>query len=294
MKHTIALSLFAALPFSLIAAEKPADSFRMNSIYRQVGSAKFRTHSVKGTHLHFADAYGAACYTHHLNAHNALEFQLSYANMKLDWDENPRFKQDHFNLGIASLGWTSNSIEKWHWNLNLALSADAAHPNLAKTGVYRGLMWGRYAFTKDVGFHVGFFGFTGIRTTRTLPVAGIDWKWHEKWKLNAIFPLDFSLLYNITDSWVASVAYTAFGGPYRFPWRVHGGHGRFHDAIVEVNSNGTHADLTYHYLSNFSAGIGGGWNFGGWILTRNHKGHHGRYYKFDSAPYGQAHLKFAF
>ncbi len=260
---------------------------------RKVASANFE--DLKHSKLHYADAHAFGYYSHFWNQKNAVSLQLGYTYMQLDWDKSARgIEQSNFHLGLASVAIVSNALDKWRFILNLGMTVDTTTFDFGHSSVYYTLLWGRYAFLKNVGVHTGFFGFTGVHTTYLLPVIGFDFQINSQWKLNAIFPLDFSLSYNFNSSWEAALSWASFGGPYRYPWRVNGGEGRFRDAVIEVNANGLEVDLNYNYKRNLFAGIGAGWNFGGWILVRDHNGHHGKYYDFNTAPYVQANLAITF
>lgn len=262
---------------------------------RTVGSATFdNPHKSKGSHLTYSDAHVFGYYSHFLNPNNALSWQLGYTYMRLNWDKPDRFDQKNFHLGVASLAYISTGLDRWRWIVNLGLTVDTTTFDFGHSSVYYGLLWGRYAFRQNFGVHGGLFGITGVHTTYTLPVIGFDWTIAQKWQLNAVFPLDFSLTYHFNNMWSAALFWETFGGPYHYPWRVNGGQGRFRDAIVEVYSKGLELDLNFDFRKNFHAGIGGGYNFGGWLLVRNHEGRHGRYYKFNSAPYAQANLAITF
>lgn len=260
--------------------------------YARVGSANFTTSSVKPSSLKYGEGALSLYYSHFLNPANALSWQLGYANIDLNWKKNPRFRQREFHFAALSLAWISTALDRWRWVLNLGGTVDAARFDVARSGVIYGLVWGRYQVSNTTGIHIGMFGFGGIHSGYALPVFGIDYSWSKKWTLNVIFPLDFSLRYACTRCFSAALSYSTFGGPYRYPKRAHQGIGSgFEDPVFQVYSRGVEAILKYALEnSRFSFEVGGGWNFGGWILIQNTKGRHGRYYKFDSAPYGSASL----
>lgn len=268
--------------------------FRLDANYRAVGKAKFKEGAKQLSSLLYADSLDTVSFSHYVTDSNLLTWQAGYSYLKLDWDKNPRFRQENFNYGLASLTWTSHSITNWRLLFNFGISADAHHFDLGNTGVYSGMAWGRYEYTDNLHFHLGFFGYVGVENHYILPILGIDWKIEEKWKLNAIFPWDFSLTYTIDDHWSTALAFAAFGGPYRFPRRAEKGIGSFHNAIFEVYAKGMELDLTYQHKPHLTAGIGAGWNFGGWILIKDAHNHHGKYFKFGAAPYAQGNVTFNF
>ena len=261
--------------------------------YRQVGRATFRTEGFKHTKLRYADGYGNAFYSRYVNPENFLSLQAGYTYLELDWPQNPRFGQKQFHFGTASLGWVSNTLKNWRWVLSGGASVDTHSWNFGRTAVYNMMMWGRYTMTQTSGMHIGFWGYTGVHNFYVLPVIGIDWAISKHWALHAIFPFDMSLICQFTNNWSAAVALKGFGGPYRYSFRAREGRDGFHSPIGQITSSGVEGNLNYKG-SFLSAGIGGGWNFGGWLLIRNKENEHGRYFKFKTAPYAQGNLSFTF
>ncbi len=260
---------------------------------RWVAPASFKTHSAKGSDFHYGDTHGSLYYSHFIHPHHALSWEVGYSFMHLGWAKNPRFSQSNFQNALASVAWVTDAMEKWRWIMQLGASVNAATFEFANSGVYSALVWGRYCYSKHIGLHVGMGGFTGIKQTYTLPIIGFDATF-SKWVLHAIFPLDFSLKYSFSKHFSTSLVYDTFGGPYRFPRRVDDAHGKYHHAIVEVHSSGVSWNLGYEANKTIWASVGAGWNFGGWMLIRNGRGHHGKYYKFESAPYALAELALSF
>ncbi|MBY0529867.1 MAG: hypothetical protein K2P51_06710 [Rhabdochlamydiaceae bacterium] len=262
--------------------------------YRNIWDAKFRTHGFKDSHVNYADAHAFAYYSHFLTPDNTLTWELGYSFLDFDWNKNPRFKQDDYHFANASIGWVSTSIKDWRWILSAAVSVDAQTLNFGQSGVYYGLMWGRYQLTPTIGMHVGMAGYVGVQNGYLLPIIGVDWRASKHWQINGIFPVLLSVVYLFNDNWSTSLEASSFGRPYRFPIRAHEGVGKWKNGIFEVYSKGVELDLNYKYGNALTASIGGGWNFGGWILIKDRHSNHGRYYKYDDAPYAQGRLMFTF
>lgn len=287
MKKLCLLSLIACS--SATAADflfvHPQHPWHFDADYRAVANAKFKRDEFGSQN--YADAFASAFYSRCINEYNSLTGQLGYFYLKFDWDKNPRFNQKHFHNGLGALAWVNTYWERWRWVANVGATVDAQTFNFHDSGVYYGILWGRYAWTECFGLHIGYVGWLGIKNNHSLPIAGIDWRFWENWQLKAIFPLDVSLEYTFKEHWSALLAYGTFTPLYRFPRRVHqGGHGDH--SIFEVYANGVELDLKYKYLPCFTASVGGGWNFGGWIFIKNSHNSHGRYFKYRSAPYAQA------
>lgn len=262
--------------------------------YRQVAPAKFRSHSVKDTHNKYKDAHGFLYYSHFLTPDNSLSWKVGYSFLDFDWKENPRFSGSAYNFASASLGWVSTSIPDWRWVLSTGASVDANSWNMGQTGVYYGLMWGRYQFAPTIGMHIGWAGYVGVKNGYLLPILGIDWRTGKHWKFNGIFPLNLSVEYLFNSAWSTELQASSFGRPYRFPMRAKGGVEGFKNGIFEVYSKGLELDFKWQNKGLILASLGGGWNFGGWILIKDHHNHHGAYYKYDGAPYAQGKLELTF
>ncbi len=260
---------------------------------RHIFPADFRTDAYK--QLHYDDGYAALYFAHNLhNACNSLAYEVGYSFLHLGWKENPRFSEQNFNFATASIAYISTGLEDWRWVLRGGVSVDSDNFDFGQTALYYGLAWGRYQFCDCAGAHVGAFGYAGIENNYFVPVLGFDWNFCDKWTLNAIFPLKMDIEYAFNDSLDLALNFRTFGGPYKSPKRVPGGHGEFHDAIFSIYSSGLELDINAHYWSWLTAEIGGGWNFGGWINIKNDDNRHGKYYKFEGAPYVQANMSISF
>lgn len=260
--------------------------------FRNVFPADF--HASKYSKAHYQDAHAFLYYSHYLTPDNALSWKAGYSFLKFDWPENPRFHEDNYHFLNGSLAWISTSLEDWRWILSGAASVDATTFNFGNTGVYYGLMWGRYRFSPTIGMHVGWAGYVGVKNGYLLPIIGIDYHPNAQWQINAIFPIDVSVTYTFAQHWSTSLEWATFGRPYRFPMRALDGVDGYKDGIFEVYSKGLEWDLNFQRGNTFSASVGAGWNFGGWIFIKDSHNHHGKYYKYESAPYVQGKLTCTF
>ncbi len=91
------------------------DPWHFSGEYRDVGKAKFRTHSVRGTRAAYEDAHAFLYYSHYLTDHNALSWQAGYSFLDFNWLKNPRFKDSGYHFANASLGWVTTSLKNWRW-----------------------------------------------------------------------------------------------------------------------------------------------------------------------------------
>lgn len=277
--------------YSFVSKKHPV---HFDGEFRDVGSAKFYTHSVKGSHANYQDAHAFLYYSHYLTPDNSLSWKLGYSFLDFNWPKNPRFEENDYHFVNASLGWVSTSVQDWRWILSTGVSVDAQTFNFGQSGVYYGMMWGRYHFSDTIGMHIGWAGYVGVKNGYLLPILGIDWRTGKHWKFNGIFPVNISAEYLFNKHWSTALEVATFGRPYRFPIRVHGGKDGYLNGIFEIYSPGLELDLKYQRTGRLCASFGGGWNFGGWILIKDHGNHHGKYFKYNGAPYIQGKLEFSF
>ena len=270
----------------------PNRHWHLEGAYRWIGKANFEKKHLD--HLNYSDADAAFYYTQAVDDETTVTYRLGYDFLRLNWDKNPRFSQTNFNYFVGSIGYVSTTLERWRWILNAGFSVDAERFDFGPSGVYHTMLWGRYHFADCCGVHVGVLGWYGVRNGRAFPVFGFDWKFSDKWSANAIFPVDYSITYSFDDNWAAEVAYASFGGPYKYPRRAHHGTEGLGDPIFMVYSNGVDLTLKYKFEHLLRASLGAGWNFGGWVLIKNHANHHGKYYHFNSAPYVQGSIALTF
>jgi hypothetical protein len=274
---------------------RPDRHWHFEGDYQANGKASFRSPDyIKHSHVFHAESYGAAYYTQFVNPENSLSAHMGYSQVVFDWKANPRFTQDVFQFVHTSIGWVSDSVKNWRWVVSSGFSFEPNGFAFGKSAVYNGMGWGRYALSERMGIHVGVWGYGGIHNSYVLPVVGIDWRPTKHWGVNGVFPLDTSLQYYFNDSWDLKLAYVGFGGPYKYPIRAHGGINGFKSPICMIHSTGVELGLRYRYKDYVALSVGGGWDFGGWILIKNGDNRRGAYFKYDSTPYGQANVMITF
>ena len=268
------------------------DYLNVEGYFSAFSESKITKKGFQGSHLHYGEKGGSVFLNAYPSQKHAFSLQMGYGLTNLHWRQNPAFKQKAFNDGILSLGYISTAIEHWRWVVNLGAHANLDHFSWTRNTFYRGMLWGRLASRKTVGVHLGVLGQSGVKSTYLFPILGFDWAFHKKWKLNAIFPLDFSLHYFFAKNWSSSLSYRSFGGWYRSFHRV-GKKENDPESMVSVHFNGVDLGIDFN-TSHFKAGVCGGTNFGGWMLIRNRHGGNPRYFHFDRAAYIGARASFQF
>ncbi len=258
---------------------------------RAVEKANFKTDAFGS--VRYRDGSANLYLSYVIDPKNTLTLGLGASYLDFDWDKNPRFKEETYTLARASLAYITTSLDKWRWVAAVGGTANTKDFNPSDTGVLYGYLWGRYVLTPNIGGHIGAIGWGGMGNSKLLPIVGIDWKIARPLFLQAIFPFNLDLRFYFSENWYTAVKYNTFG-PYRYPWRARGGIGPFERAIFDIYSRGLELNLNYFIGIDLEAGIGGGYNFGGWIRVKDRHNAHSKYFKFQGAPFAHAYLNFNF
>ena len=268
--------------------------WHLEADFGKVGPAKITTGEAFGSKIHYSEGNASLYLSHFLNKENSLTWQIGATYLDLGWHDNPNFTKDQYTYGTTSISWISHTVEKWRWIINGGVAVDTTTFDFGKSAVYYTMLWGRYEQTKNVGVNLGFFAYYGAQNGYVLPILGVDWKMSPKWQFNAVFPIDVSLNYNFVTHWITSIVATSLGGPYRFPRKIHGGLGLYEDGTFKIYSTVVEWDLSFVQKDFLEIGIGGGWNFGGWIQVSDENNHYKKYYDFNGAGYGRLFATFTF
>ena len=291
-----ALRLFALLLFPVFAHSldyslatdccfiHKKERIYLDGYFAGVAPASIDKKGFRGSNLKYAEGAGAIFINAYPAEDHALSFEFGYGYMNLDWDKNPAFKQTQFNDGVFSIGYITTAMDQWRWVVNLGVHANLDHFSLSNNTFYSGMIWGRLAYSQPLGIHIGVVGQSGVKSTYLFPILGLDWHFHTKWKINAVFPLDYSIHYLFAKHFSAALSYRSFGGWYRSFHRV-GKKEMSPKSTVSIHGNGVDFGV-YFNSHHLSAGVFGGANFGGWILLRNSHGAKPTYFHFDAAAYG--------
>jgi hypothetical protein len=285
LSTSLSASDYTFLNADMFVREKSV--FHFEADYGKVRPAKITSGNAFGTKTHYAEGNSSIYFSHFLNKENSLTWQAGANYVDLGWHGNPNFRKNQYTYGIGSVTWISHSISRWRWVLNGGVAVDATNFNFGKTAVYYNMLWGRYQQTDNLGVNLGFFAYYGMKNGYVLPILGIDWKISPHWDITAVFPIDASINYRFAKYFVTSLVATSLGGPYRFPRRIHDGLGNYHNGIFKVYSTVLELDLSFVLKNRLELGVGGGWNFGGWIQVTDNHHHYKKTYDFNGAGYGR-------
>lgn len=261
--------------------EKPTP-FKLNFRTDFIGEAETKNGFYRKEKLHYSESQVDISGVFYYNAchKEALAAQVAYNVTQLYWKENPLFDQRNFNnIGIA-IGGVSQRLCGWTWQAYAALNMDSKNAGLNNYTTYDLLLWGKYNYRDNIGVHVGFLGWTGLKIDKILPILGFDWTFCDKWTVNAVFPLNISVVYAYSDT----LSVTAAG---RFFWNRHRieKHALLSQGVWEYRNSGIELGANYAYRNLASLNVHAGYAFGGNVKLSNRNHKHTRKFEFDGSPY---------
>jgi hypothetical protein len=215
---------------------------------------------------------------------------VGWNGFKLDWSENPKFHETHFNYMQFGLMFYTTAIEKWRWILRADYNVDLAHFTEAGTyGLFTGLLWGAYEINERWHYHVGAMGYVGLRGDIMYPVIGLDYSPDTHWIFQAIFPIDYSIQYKLNSNW----KFSAKVRPLKERFRA-GGHEPQPRSIFNYSSVGAELNVEYEIPRRLELEFYCGYNLGGNFYIKNQNGHSPLYTSIDGAPYIGGKIDYAF
>ncbi len=293
MKHTFFILAFLsiALTFNAYADDNDDEPFRpwaAKAEYLSLGKAKFEEPGREGQRIKYGESHISTSYIHRLNDDAALTFDITYQNTNLEWKENPSFSEENHPLIKLSFGGTTKRFDSWEWSGSLGTEFNAEHFTLSHYTRYKGTMWGRYALSDILGIHIGFTGEAGLRKDSVLPILGIDYKPHDKWKLKLVFPMDISAIYSLNKKWSLAATGRSFKARHRLSAKEANSKG-----IFTYRSYGSELSLNYN-LDYFLAKVFAGSSFGGDLKIMDKTGKNPSFYKYRSAVYFGGNVMYEF
>lgn len=205
-----------------------------------------------------------------------------YQWQDLEWRGNPFFHQTNFNNLSLAIGGISSRFEKWMWRMQGTATINLDHLNFNKYLYGDFLLWGRCQYTAAWNLHVGFYTWLGMRMNRIIPIIGFDWRMNSQWRLNAVFPVNLSLVYTFRKGWTIALAARVFSSRNRL-----GSHEKLSQGLYEYRSVGAEINLRYKNKDciPIEAHFHAGYNFGGQIKVFNQNHRHRRSFNLGVAPY---------
>lgn len=255
-----------------------------------VGGADFKRRIYTGQDLEFRewDVDGSYIFYYNPCRKEGLGLELGYSRYHLGWAKNPFFKQEDFNVMSFGVSFFSARAWRWDWKGFAKINMNTDHWDIGNWATYDFMVWGRFELTTDIGIHTGFLALTGMKIDRVYPIIGFDYAPNMCWKISAVFPTNFSIIYTPNCNWTFLLA-------SRF-WDVRqraDNDEPLRKAVWEYRNSGAELGVTYKY-SRFIANAHVGYAFGGQLKIWDRHKTHAEKNDLEGAPYvgGEAALNF--
>jgi len=218
-----------------------------------------------------------------------LGLTLEYSLVDFDFKTNPFFKQQYFHTGTLSLGGFTERFKRWTIKAQAAANVDTHTWNFNEYLTLDFLLWGRYQLCKNIGFHTGFLIATGMKIDRVYPIVGIDWQATKKLKINLVYPVDVSAVYQFNCNWSVSAA-----GRLIFSRHRASEHTWVPKSLFVYQTAGGELGLNYDSKKWINANIHAGYTFSGRVTLADRHYHHKEHFRVDPSAYvgGEVELKF--
>lgn len=255
-----------------------------------IGSSKIdkKHHHGQTVKFYIANVQAEAVVYSNSHYEEGISLALGYTRSRFDWNKNPFFNTKDMDQVSLTLAGSTKRVCHWLWTGALTATFEPRYSGLSEYTNYDILFWGRYTFTDIFNMHIGFWAQTGMKMDNIYPIIGFDWKINDKWKLNAVFPTNMSLVYSINDVWSAAAAIRIFDLRYRF-----GKHQCLKKALLRYRNNGL--ELAINYDKNaISANVHVGGTFGGRFKIANRHYKRKKHFNLDSAAYAGAEASIKF
>lgn len=263
--------------------------FRISARGDWIGRSKVNKKGYRNQHVNFStvEAQAEGIIMCNEDCQEGVGIGIGYTRSRFDW-HNSRCDLGNHNMDQLSFTITtfSQRLKNWLWMASVTANWEPKYSNFTDYTNYDILFWGRYACDKDFNMHIGFLAQTGMKIDRIYPVIGFDWKINDKWMLNAVFPMNMSIVYTINESWTAALAARIFDLRYRLGKREH-------RALFQYRNGGAELAINYNQ-KHFSANIHAGVTVGGQFRLSNRHNKDKRHFDLDPAGYvgGEAVVKF--
>ncbi len=215
-----------------------------------------------------------------------IGFGYEYSKLKV----NPHlFKRQNYDTALINFTFFTHRVDDWRWIAFFQYNIDADKWDFNDYSTYDMLLWGRWAYCTTMGIHFGIYAETGMKADLVLPVIGIDWRLNERLKVNAVFPLNVSLIYNLNKTWAIALAGRVFNERHRA-----GKEGLFRKAVWRYSNGGAELALRYDSFGWIQANIHAGYALGGKLKIASQHYHHKHRFRFDGSPYAGAEATLTF
>ena len=271
-------------------AEKQTGPFTVSIKGDWFAKAKLRHHHRGNLRYAHAEANAVATVWYNECNQEGLQFGVGYEYSKLDWHSNPFFRKKNYHTFTASTTYFTQRLCDWKWVASLNYNIDAEKWNFNKYSTWDILLWGRYSYSDCFGIHTGIYAETGMKMDRVWPVLGFDLQITERIKLNAVYPLNMSLVYTVNENWNVAGVVRTFSDRHRA-----GDKGFYRKAVWRYSNMGTEGAINYVTDSGrINANAHAGYALGGRVRIANMHNHHSRNRRLRGCFYAGGSLSYNF
>lgn len=268
--------------------------YKLSAMGDWIGKSDVRRHrhdrgSVK---FYMADFQADASVYYNPDCEEGLGVSFGYTRSRFDWGDNTYFKtKDMDQLSFSVTGF-SKRIHNWLCTGYVTATWEPRYTDFYEYTNYEMLFWGRYTCTDVFNMHIGFLAQTGMKIDNVWPVIGFDWLINDKWKLNAVFPMNMSLVYTVNEVWTAAAAIRIFDLRYRMGKHQNIKKG-FEKGLLRYRNSGL--EFVVNYVKDaISANVHVGGTFGGRFKIANRHYKRKQHFDLGSAAYAGAEASYKF
>lgn len=258
--------------------------FRFEIASNAIGRARLSKHHLSRQSIGYSELEinGTLVFYYKPEPKEAAYLTIGYTLVDLEWRRDFFFNQQKFNNLNLALGAATKRMDSWTLRMQIVGNLDLDHRDLNHYLTWDFLCWGRYKFTDRLNMHLGLYGWMGMKVNRIIPILGFDWWINEKWKLNAVFPVNLSLVYRLNPCWTLALAARAFTSRNRV-----GSRETISKGIYEYRTAGGEINLRYKNENwvPIEANIHLGCDFGGTLKLSNKHHRHAKTFDIGAAPY---------
>ncbi len=216
--------------------------------------------------------------------------RVEWNMFSLDWNKNTKFTQNHFHYLQFALTFYSIGLEDWRWIVRADYNLDVNHfSDPGRYGLFSGLLWGAYQPHRKWHFHMGALGYVGMEGDQIWPVIGADFAPNKKWFFQLLFPMNYSVEYNISSKWRLSAKVR----PLKERFRT-GAKEPQPRSVFSYSTTGAEINAHYELPRRLEIEMYAGYNLGGSFYIKNQFGKNGLWTDLGGAPYVGASLNVGF
>lgn len=267
----------------------PLFPFSVSGSYLNVHKARFRTPGFSDSNLKYAQWDTALAYTHPFSKECGLIFGAGWVGTNVDMKNNPEFNETIFNYVNLSFGGFTQILPSWNWTLTLGAFFDTVEFSLLDYTLYQGVLWTRYDLCKWIELDCGAIVEVGLDKEKVWPILGFVYIPCEKWRINAVYPINVSIEYDWKKHLTAAASLRFLRNRHRLKDDEPNSQG-----IFEYRTTGAEADLTYTPFERVLIKGFAGSTLDGDLKVSNRNDKHSTHYKFHGSFYAGASAVISF